>query len=227
MTRHSAHTSHSTTAPARAPERPLRQSATARATATDGRGGGGARSQRLPPGERAGGPGTRGNPDALSLLRVGCAQHPRTAIPRRNPRRAELGSPAAAVAAGLAFGNDGADQTGDHAARGISADETPQPRHDRYVVVHNPGGRGRRRFLIGVTDGGRVLTLVIEQTVDPTTGLIVTGWTQPHPVCRGYVPEREVIAVLRTRQDAETPASAEVPAESRRPDSNRGPLHYE
>jgi hypothetical protein len=62
------------------------------------------------------------------------------------------------------------------AARGISADEPPQLRHDRYVALHNPRDRGRRRFLIGLTDGGRVLTLVIEQTVDPTTWLIVTGW---------------------------------------------------
>jgi hypothetical protein len=30
--------------------------------------------------------------------------------------------------------------------------------------------------LIGRTDGGRAITLVIEQTVDPTTWLIVTGW---------------------------------------------------
>jgi Phage integrase family len=34
----------------------------------------------------------------------------------------------------------------------------------------------RGRLLIGRTDGGRVLTLVIERTVDPTTWLIVTGW---------------------------------------------------
>ncbi len=34
----------------------------------------------------------------------------------------------------------------------------------------------RRRLLIGRTDGGRSLTLVIEQTLDPTTWLIVTGW---------------------------------------------------
>jgi hypothetical protein len=27
-----------------------------------------------------------------------------------------------------------------------------------------------------LTDGGRVLTLVIERTRDPTTWLIVTGW---------------------------------------------------
>jgi hypothetical protein len=34
-----------------------------------------------------------------------------------------------------------------------------------------------RRLLVGKTDGGRTLTLVIEQTIDPTTWLIVTGWT--------------------------------------------------
>ena len=31
-------------------------------------------------------------------------------------------------------------------------------------------------MLIGRTDGGRVMTLVIEQTADSTTWLIVTGW---------------------------------------------------
>jgi hypothetical protein len=62
------------------------------------------------------------------------------------------------------------------AARGISADEPPQLRRNRYVVVYNPRAPERRRFLIGSTDGRRALTLVIEQTVDPTTWLIVTGW---------------------------------------------------
>jgi hypothetical protein len=33
-----------------------------------------------------------------------------------------------------------------------------------------------RRLLIGETDGGGVLTLVIERTVEPTTWLVVTGW---------------------------------------------------
>jgi hypothetical protein len=36
---------------------------------------------------------------------------------------------------------------------------------------------GKRRLLIGRTDGGRILTLVIERTDDPTTWLIVTGWS--------------------------------------------------
>jgi hypothetical protein len=53
------------------------------------------------------------------------------------------------------------------AARGISADEPPQLRHDSYVVLHNPRDPERRRFLIGSTDGGRVLTLVIEQNGRP------------------------------------------------------------
>jgi hypothetical protein len=32
------------------------------------------------------------------------------------------------------------------AARGISADEPPQLRHNRYVVLHNPRDPERRRF---------------------------------------------------------------------------------
>jgi hypothetical protein len=45
--------------------------------------------------------------------------------------------------------------------------------------VRNPNktSPGKRQLLIGRSDGGRALTLVvIEQTVDPTTWLIVTGW---------------------------------------------------
>ena len=62
-------------------------------------------------------------------------------------------------------------------ARSIAADEPAQLRRNRHVIVRNPRDPGRRRFLIGSTDGGRVLTLVIEQTADPTTWLIVTGWS--------------------------------------------------
>ena len=67
-------------------------------------------------------------------------------------------------------------------ARGITTDETQQLVDNRYKILRNRG-RGRtdrelhaRRLLIGATDGGRVLTLVVEQTIDPTTWLIVTGW---------------------------------------------------
>jgi uncharacterized DUF497 family protein len=63
-------------------------------------------------------------------------------------------------------------------ARGISDAVAAQLPRNPHVTVRNPRGSEpeRRRLLIGRTDGGRVLTLVIERTVDPTTWLIVTGW---------------------------------------------------
>jgi hypothetical protein len=46
------------------------------------------------------------------------------------------------------------------------------------VTVRNPGaGDADRRLLIGRTDGGRTLTLVIERTIEPSTWLAITGWT--------------------------------------------------
>lgn len=62
-------------------------------------------------------------------------------------------------------------------ARSIAAEEPAQLPRNRHVIVRNPRDPGRRRFLIGATDGGRVLTLVIEQTAEQTTWLIVTGWS--------------------------------------------------
>jgi uncharacterized DUF497 family protein len=63
-------------------------------------------------------------------------------------------------------------------ARGITTHDARQIPSNAHVVVRNPHDTspGKRRLLIGRTDGGRALTLVIEQTVDPTTWLIVTGW---------------------------------------------------
>lgn len=63
-------------------------------------------------------------------------------------------------------------------ARGISVDEARQLLRNANVTVRNPHEDRSltRRLLIGRTDGGRALTLVIEQTADPTTWLIVTGW---------------------------------------------------
>lgn len=65
-------------------------------------------------------------------------------------------------------------------ARAISIEEIQQLLNNRYVVVRNPRRRGQprlaRRLLIGRTDGGRVLTLVVERTREPTTWLLVTGW---------------------------------------------------
>lgn len=64
-------------------------------------------------------------------------------------------------------------------ARGISAEEAGQLPRNQHVTARNPragGAPDSRRLLIGHTDGGRALTLVIELTVDPATWLIVTGW---------------------------------------------------
>lgn len=64
-------------------------------------------------------------------------------------------------------------------ARGISAREVEQLPQNRHRTIRNPHAAAepeKRRVMIGRTDGGRVLTLVIERTVDPTTWLIVTGW---------------------------------------------------
>jgi hypothetical protein len=66
--------------------------------------------------------------------------------------------------------------------RDISDDEAEQLPRNRHAVVANVRGdreRGQppeRRLLIGHTDGGRTLTLVIEETLDPETWLVVTGW---------------------------------------------------
>lgn len=67
-------------------------------------------------------------------------------------------------------------------ARGISLPETEQTIWNRHVIVKNRRGAPQRRqpstrrLLIGRSDTDRVLTLVIEETVDPTTWLLVTGW---------------------------------------------------
>jgi len=64
-------------------------------------------------------------------------------------------------------------------ARSISAEEAEQVPRNRHVIAKNPRAGGeppKRLLLIGRTDGGRLLTLVIERTVEPTAWLIVTGW---------------------------------------------------
>lgn len=67
-------------------------------------------------------------------------------------------------------------------ARAISIAEAEQAIWNRHVIAKNRRGSkerrqpGTRRLLIGSTDGNRALTLVIEETVEPTTWLLVTGW---------------------------------------------------
>jgi len=66
--------------------------------------------------------------------------------------------------------------------RGITPAEARQLIGNPKALLHNYG-KGRthrefvlRRLMVGRTDGGRPLTLVIERTEDPGTWLIVTGW---------------------------------------------------
>jgi hypothetical protein len=67
-------------------------------------------------------------------------------------------------------------------ARGISVVEAEQTIWNRHFIVKNRRGRPERRqpdvrrLLIGRTDANRILTLVIEETVEPTTWLLITGW---------------------------------------------------
>jgi hypothetical protein len=44
------------------------------------------------------------------------------------------------------------------------------------AVVRSRRQPGTCRLLIGRSDANRVLTLVIEETIEPTTWLLITGW---------------------------------------------------
>ena len=71
-------------------------------------------------------------------------------------------------------------ETEEHLAR-ASANEIRQLLAHPHVLAENPRVRSvasgpERSLLIGRTDGGRLLTVVIEATLDPTTWLPVTAW---------------------------------------------------
>ena len=60
------------------------------------------------------------------------------------------------------------------AARSASPTEVEQVPRNEHRIVRNPhagGEPGKRRLLVGETDGGRALTLVIERT-----GIRRRGW---------------------------------------------------
>jgi uncharacterized DUF497 family protein len=66
--------------------------------------------------------------------------------------------------------------------RGITVAEAEQTIWNLHVIVRNRRGSPERRqpdtrrLLIGQSDANRVLTLVIEETVEPTAWLLITGW---------------------------------------------------
>jgi hypothetical protein len=63
-------------------------------------------------------------------------------------------------------------------ARGISEAEALQLPANPNVTGPNPRGGEERRLLVGLTDGGQALTLVVERTLEPTptSWVVVTGW---------------------------------------------------
>jgi uncharacterized DUF497 family protein len=63
------------------------------------------------------------------------------------------------------------------AKRAISDAEVEQLLRNANVTVRNPSSGAERRLLIGRSDGGRTLTVVIERTIEPSAWLVVTGWT--------------------------------------------------
>ena len=79
------------------------------------------------------------------------------------PRVAELLLTAAAV--------------GKLGARSITASEVEQLLWNGPTIVRNRrAATVDRSLLIGMTNGGRCLTLAIEPTVEPSTWLVITGW---------------------------------------------------
>ncbi len=72
------------------------------------------------------------------------------------------------------------EETEEHLKR-AAPNEILQLLANRHVTSDNPQGpnstTGAARYLlIGRTDGGRYLTVVVEATLDPTTWLPVTAW---------------------------------------------------
>jgi hypothetical protein len=72
--------------------------------------------------------------------------------------------------------------------RGISRREVEQLINNRYVIAPNRGRRRRgarrirtRRIVVGRTNGGRMLTLVVQRTPEPTSWTVVTGWNSTKP----------------------------------------------
>lgn len=64
-------------------------------------------------------------------------------------------------------------------ARGISLAEARQLLFNGYHTKPNPRERGptrKRHLLVGRTNGGRALTVVVEATFDSTAWVIVTAW---------------------------------------------------
>jgi uncharacterized DUF497 family protein len=69
------------------------------------------------------------------------------------------------------------DHNVEHLARhAIAPEEIEQLTGNPYVTARNPRVAENRIFMIGRTDGGRMLTIVLEATHDDATWRPITGW---------------------------------------------------
>ncbi len=69
------------------------------------------------------------------------------------------------------------DENEEHLGRhGISVEEAEELTGNDYVTARNPREPENRILMIGRTDGGRVLTVVLEATRDDAIWRPVTGW---------------------------------------------------
>ena len=59
---------------------------------------------------------------------------------------------------------------------GITPEEIEQVTGNAFVTARNPSGPENRIFMIGFTDGGRALTVVLEATRDDVVWRPITGW---------------------------------------------------
>jgi len=62
------------------------------------------------------------------------------------------------------------------ARHGVVSDEVDQILGNRNVVLRNPRGEAGSVLLIGETDGGRLLTVALAPTVEPTTWRAATAF---------------------------------------------------
>lgn len=69
------------------------------------------------------------------------------------------------------------DENINHLARhGITAEEVEQVTGNPYVTARKRAHRRSRICMIGTTDGGRALTIVLQVTRDDVVWRPVTGW---------------------------------------------------
>jgi uncharacterized DUF497 family protein len=69
------------------------------------------------------------------------------------------------------------DENAEHIARhGITPEEIEQITGNAYVTARNAGVPENRILMIGQTDGGRALTIVLEATRDDVVWRPITGW---------------------------------------------------